>query len=112
MSVSDALNDNADLMSRLSNITTEEQNVTENFTKKKVVYSLSNSCLVWMCVSVRAHTCIYAYVNFQLLLWCQPMLSSVAEMGKEMLAPDSQSVLFLGRTYNYSNECIQKHHMS
>lgn len=63
-------------------------------------------------VCVHAHACMYAYGNFQPLLWCQPMLSYIPGIEKEMLAPDSQSVLFLGRTYNYSNERIQKHHIS
>lgn len=70
------------------------------------LFAICQTAVTFVCV------CMYAYVNFQPLIWCQPMLSSIPEMEKEMLAPDSQIVLFLGRTYNYSNECIQKQHIS
>lgn len=53
MSVSDALNNNADLMSRLANITTEEQNVTENFTKEGSLESVKQLSPVSVCVCVR-----------------------------------------------------------
>lgn len=53
MSVSDALNDNADLMSRLANITTEEQNVTENLTKERSLESVKQLSRVDVCVCVR-----------------------------------------------------------
>lgn len=53
MSVSDALNDNADLMSRLANITTEEQNATENLTKERSLESVKQLSRVDVCVCVR-----------------------------------------------------------
>lgn len=53
MSVSDALNDNADLMSRLANITTEEQNVTENLTKERSLESVKQLSRADVCVCVR-----------------------------------------------------------
>lgn len=53
MSVYDALNDNADLMSRLANITTEEQNVTENLTKERSLESVKQLSRVDVCVCVR-----------------------------------------------------------
>ena len=68
----------------------------------KVAYDKMSVCV---CVCLCMFVCTagaYAYANLQPLLWCQPRLSSAPEMEKEMLAPDSQSVLFLGRTYNYS----------
>lgn len=93
--------------SRLENVKIQQNKMCLQSFRKPCcfVYSLSNSCHI--CVNV--HVCI---CKLQPLLWCQPVLSSIPEMEKEMLAPDSQSALFLGRTYNYSNECIQKQHIS
>lgn len=80
------------VMSRLANATIEKNKMCLEtflilFSCLQSVKQLSHFCV-----------CMYAYVNFQPLLWCQPMLSSIPEIEKEMLAPDSQSVLFLGRT--------------
>lgn len=80
-------------------------------------YDLSTVCqaavtfvCVYLCVHVLVHVCICKFPTPPLMLAYAIFYSRDGE--KEMLAPDSPSVLFLGRTYNYSNECIQKQHIS
>lgn len=93
VSLSVTVNDDAHCNEQISQChNRRKQNVSGN------VFLIMCSCL--QSVKQLSHFCVcmYAYVNFQPLFWCQPVLSSIPEIEKEMLAPDSQSALFLGRT--------------
>lgn len=81
----------------------------KTFFKSQPIIQPSAIQLTFVCVFMFVYVCI---CKISPSLQCQSVLSSVSEMEKEMLAPDSRSVLFLGRTYNYSNERIQRQHIS
>lgn len=95
------------LMSRLANAKVHEDKSVWKVFFCKLVFNLSNSWHICLCVNV----CIWTFPPPDLVL--AHAISCSRDRKRNVSTWQTKCfVVVLGRTYNYSNECIQKQHIS